>query len=46
MDRLIGSDLKWQTKDGKEVIMLLGRDILQYFLMIYNGKNSDITLAY
>lgn len=46
MDRLIGSELKWTTADGKEVIMLLGRDILKHFLMVYNGKFSDITLAW
>lgn len=46
MDRLIGSDLKWQTSDGREVIMLLGRDLLRYFLLIYNGLLSDITLSY
>lgn len=46
MDRVIGSDLKWTTRDGKEIIMLLGRDILQFFLLVYNGKRSDITLAY
>lgn len=46
MNRLIGSKLKWVTVDGKEIIMLLGRDMLKFFLLIYNGKNSDVTLAY
>jgi len=46
MDRVIGSELKWVTPDGKEIIMLLGRDLLQAFLLIYNGKYSNITLAY
>lgn len=46
MDRLIGSSLNWKTKDDKQVIMLLGRDILQYFLLIYNGRSSDVTLCY
>src|ERR1017187_8468508 len=27
MNRLIGSKLKWNTADGKEIIMLLGRDL-------------------
>jgi len=26
--------------------MLLGRDLLQYFLLVYNGKSADIFLAY
>jgi hypothetical protein len=45
-DRLIGCDLKWTTFDGKEITMLLGRDMLKFFLMIYNGVVSDVTLAY
>lgn len=44
--RVIGCDLKWMTPDQKEIIMLLGRDLLQHFLMIYNGRMSTVTLAY
>lgn len=46
MDRVVGCELKWQTSDGKEIIMLLGRDLLRHFLMIYNGPNSNVTLSY
>jgi len=46
MGRVIGSKLKWQTIDNKEIIMLLGRDLLRYFLMIYNGPGSTLTLSY
>ncbi len=46
MERIIGCNLKWQNIEGKEVIMLLGRDLLQYFLLVYNGKSADIFLAY
>lgn len=46
MERIIGCNLKWTNREGKEIIMLLGRDLLKYFLMIYNGPNSDITLSY
>ena len=46
MDRVIGSELKWEIPDGREIIMLLGRDLLKHFLFVYNGKSSDITLAY
>lgn len=46
METLIGCNLKWKTVEEKEVIMLLGRDLLQYFLMVYNGKSSDVFLAY
>lgn len=46
MDRLIGCNLKWTTDDGKEVIMLMGRDLLKHFLMVYNGPGSDVILSY
>lgn len=46
MERVIGCKLAWKTKDDKEIIMLLGRDLLQYFLMVYNGPASDVTLCY
>lgn len=46
MNRVIGSQLSWQTEDGKTVIMLVGRDLLKYFLMIYHGQGSTLTLSY
>jgi len=46
MDRVLGAELNWQTSDGKTIIMLLGRDLLKFFLMVYNGPSSDVTLAY
>jgi predicted aspartyl protease len=46
MERIVGCHLKWQNAESKEVIMLLGRDLLQYFLMVYNGKSADIFLAW
>ncbi len=45
ISRVVGSQLSWKTSDGKEVIMLLGRDLLQFFLLVYNGKLNCITLA-
>jgi hypothetical protein len=44
--RVVGCELRWTTFDNKEIVMLLGRDILRYFLMVYNGVQSDVTLAY
>jgi hypothetical protein len=44
--RVVGCELKWTTFDDKEIIMLMGRDLLKFFLMVYNGVQSDITLAY
>ena len=46
MERIIGCSLKWNTRDGREIIMLLGRDLLQYFLLVYNGPNNDITMSF
>ena len=46
MDRVVGCQLKWSTPDEKEVLMLLGRDLLRYFLMIYNGPSSSVTLSF
>jgi hypothetical protein len=46
MERVIGCNLKWTNIEGKEVIMLLGRDLLKYFLMVYNGLSSDLFLSY
>lgn len=46
MERIIGCNLKWKTSDDKEIIMLLGRDLMRWFLMVYNGLSADIHLAY
>lgn len=46
MERVVGCKLKWQTREGKEIIMLMGRDLLQYFLLVYNGLSADVTLSY
>lgn len=45
MERVIGCNLKWQTRQGQEIIMLLGRDLLRHFLMVYNGPGSDVTIC-
>jgi hypothetical protein len=46
MERVVGSTLKWKTPEDQEIIMLMGRDLLQYFLLVYNGPSSDVTLCY
>ncbi len=46
MERVVGCNLKWKTLEGKEILMLLGRDLLQYFLLVYNGKSADVFVAY
>lgn len=44
--RVAGNQLNWTTSDGKQVIMLFGRDILYQFLVLYNGPFNQITLAF
>ena len=44
--RVVGCELKWTTYDNREIIMLMGRDLLKFFLMVYNGVQSDVTLSY
>ena len=47
LERVVGVNLGWPVgSGGKNVIMLLGRDLLKYFLLLYNGPRSDITLAW
>jgi hypothetical protein len=46
MEQVIGCQLKWKTKDDQEIIMLLGRDLLQWFVLIYNGPGSEITICF
>lgn len=46
MDRLVGSELKWATSEGKEIVMLLGRDILKFMLLVYNGLSSDVHIGF
>jgi hypothetical protein len=42
----VGCNRKWTTATGKDVIMLIGRDLLNGCLFAYNGKFSSVTLAY
>jgi hypothetical protein len=44
--RIVGNQLNWTTTDGRSVIMLLGRDILYQFLIVYNGNLNSVTLAF
>lgn len=46
MERVVGCKLKWKTRDEKEIIMLMGRDLLKWFLFVYNGPGSDVTLCF
>jgi hypothetical protein len=45
MERVIGCKLQWPGEKDSDVLMLLGRDLLKHFLMVYNGVHSDVTLS-
>lgn len=48
-NQLLGSDLAGQTIPGPlpgQLVALLGRDILQHFVLIYNGPFGSFSLAY
>ena len=44
--RVMGCNLDWLTPDGTRIIALLGRDLMQYVLMIYNGPAGTVSLSY
>jgi hypothetical protein len=46
MSRVVGNQVRYQTPSGKNVIMLLGRDLLKHFNLIYNGTFNQIILSY
>ena len=46
MSRVVGNQVSYQTPSGKNVIMLLGRDLLRHFNFIYNGTFNQIILSY
>ena len=47
--RMVSVDLTGHTLAGdsaKPVIALVGRDILEHFVLIYNGQAGLVTLAF
>lgn len=44
LDLVLGAHVRTPTRDGKEIIMLLGRDILRHMVMVYDGPRSHVTL--
>ena len=46
MEQIMGCNLHWRAEKDTELIMLLGRDLLKNFLVVYNGKHSEVTLAF
>jgi len=46
MSFVVGSQLNFQTPSGKNIIMLMGRDLLKHFNLIYNGTFNQIILSY
>jgi hypothetical protein len=46
MQQIMGCDLHWRAEKDTDFMMLLGRDLLKNFLVVYNGKHSEVTLAF
>ena len=44
LDLVLGCHIRTQTRAGQDVIMLLGRDILRNFVMVYDGPHSSVTI--
>lgn len=42
--RVLGAHVRTPTRDGKEIIMLVGRDILRHMVMVYDGPRSHVML--
>jgi len=41
---VVGGQIRHQSASGGDVIMLVGRDLLQYFSFHYDGRNSRFTV--
>jgi hypothetical protein len=46
MERVFGCDLGWTGKTGDEFLMIMGRDILKNFLVIYDGIHGEWLLGH
>jgi hypothetical protein len=46
MERVIGCNLGWTGRGDDEFLMLMGRDILKNFLVVYDGVHSEWLLGH
>jgi hypothetical protein len=46
MNMVVGNQVSFHTLKGKNIIMLLGRDLLKGFTLIYNGTFNQIILSH
>jgi hypothetical protein len=46
MERVIGCNLGWTGKRDDEFLMLMGRDILRKFLVVYDGVHGEWLLGH
>jgi hypothetical protein len=42
----LGVDLKGQKVGGKDILVLIGRDVLARGVLIYNGTSGGFTFCY
>lgn len=45
-NQVLSCDLTGQLVNGQQVIVLMGRDLLQHFILIYNGPGGTIALCH
>lgn len=43
---VVGADLRGQTVAGKQLIALIGRDVLSMGMFVYNGSNGSYSIAF
>jgi hypothetical protein len=46
MERVIGCDFGWTGRKDDEFLMLMGRDILRNFLLVYDGIHDEWLLGH
>jgi hypothetical protein len=46
MERVIGCPLGWNAEKDDSLLMLIGRDILKKFLIVYDGVHDELLIGH
>jgi hypothetical protein len=46
MERVIGCELGWRGEQDDDLLMLMGRDLLKKFLVVYDGVHGELLLGH
>jgi len=46
MERVLGCPLGWTGKNDEDFLMLIGRDILKNFLLVYDGVHGELLIGH